>query len=303
MGRHRWLAIVSAVVLVLLAAGGIALLWKSRAEAHGLVTNPIDTRRLPTRTPLDVGLVYDDVSVTTSDGLRLVGWYVPGESDALVIAQHGYKSTREEMLDEAAMLHARGLDVLLTTFRAHDMSDGDLITFGRNEMLDLEAWYHFACSLPEVDPDRIGLLGNSLGGTLVIEFAAATPSIRAVAANSAFSSLSDTLETSVRFYTGLPPFPFVPLIGFWAEREAGIRVPDVDATRWVPRISPRPLLIMQGGADVVISTTSGEKLFAAAKQPKELWFEPKVGHAGFDTALPDEYARRVGGFFDRSLRN
>ena len=55
---------------------------------------------------------------------------------------------------------------------------------------------------PGVDPARIGILGNSLGGTLAIELAASTPALRAVVANSAFSSLRDTLETSVRFFTG-----------------------------------------------------------------------------------------------------
>jgi fermentation-respiration switch protein FrsA (DUF1100 family) len=191
--------------------------------------------------------------------------------------------------------------VLITSVRAHDLSDGELITFGKHEMEDLGAWHRFASTLPDVDERRIGMLGNSLGGTLAIEFAARTPAIRAVAANSAFSSLEDTLETSVRFFSGLPPFPFVPLIAFWAEREADIRVDSVNATRWIARLSPRPVLLMQGGADVVISIASGERLFDAAGEPKELWFEPKVGHAGFDRALPGEYERRVVGFFDRHL--
>ena len=65
--------------------------------------------------------------------------------------------------------------------------------------------------------------------------------------------------------------------------------------------TPRPVLLMQGGADVVISIASGERLFEAAGQPKELWFEPKVGHSGFDRALPGEYERRVVGFFDEYL--
>jgi fermentation-respiration switch protein FrsA (DUF1100 family) len=168
-------------------------------------------------------------------------------------------------------------------------------------MDDLRAWYELATTLPEVDRNRIGLLGNSLGGSLAIEFAARTPGIRAVAANSAFSSLEDTLETSVRFFSGLPPFPFVPLIAFWAEREADIRVDSVNAMHWIAQISPRPILLMQGGTDVVISISSGERLYAAAREPKELWFEPKVGHSGFDRALPAEYERRVGGFFSRAL--
>jgi fermentation-respiration switch protein FrsA (DUF1100 family) len=181
------------------------------------------------------------------------------------------------------------------------MSDGTLITFGRDEMKDLDAWYRFAAAEPGIDPDRIGIIGNSLGGSLAIEYAADHPGIRAVVTNSAFSSLSDTVETSVRFFTGLPPFPFAPLITFFAEREAHIRIADVDAKRWIGRLSPRPVLLMQGGADVVISTSSGQRLFDAARDPKTLWFDPQVGHAAFDTARPEEYERRVVTFFDRYL--
>jgi uncharacterized protein len=299
MGRWRaWAA--GGLLLVCLGVTGAAA-WKTRAEAHTLVTNPIETRRLPTRTPIDFGMVYDDVDVTTPDGVRLVGWYIPTSNGGVVLAQHGYKSQRGEMLNEAAMLHRHGYGVLITSFRAHDMSDGSLITFGRGEILDLEAWLGFARRQPGVDPRRVGIIGNSLGGTLAIELAARDPAIRAVVANSAFSSLRDTLETSVRFFTGLPPFPFAPLISFWAEREAGIRVDDVDATKWIGRIGPRPVLLMQGGADVVISTTSGQRLYDAAREPRELWFDPKVGHAGFDTAQPEEYERRVVRFFDAAL--
>jgi uncharacterized protein len=298
---HRWRAAATAGLFVVALAGAAAVGWKTRTEADTLVTNPMETRKLPTRRPIDFGMVYDDVSVTTDDGLRLVGWYVPTQNGAVVLAQHGYKSQRGEMLDEAAMLHRHGYGVLITTIRAHDLSDGRLITFGRKEVGDLADWVRFAIAQPGVDSSRIGILGNSLGGTLAIELAASTPALKAVVANSAFSSLRDTLETSVRFFTGLPPFPFAPLIGWWAEREAQIRVDDVDATRWIGRLSPRPVLLMQGGADVVISTTSGQRLYDAARQPKQLWFDPKVGHAGFDTARPVEYERRVIAFFDAAL--
>jgi dipeptidyl aminopeptidase/acylaminoacyl peptidase len=293
---------MAAVVVVLLAAGGGAVAWRTRQEAIRLVNNPMDTRMLPTKRPIDFGMIYDEVSVTRPDGAKLAGWYVPTQNGAVIIAQHGYKAHRGEMLNESAALHRRGYGLLLPALRAHDMSDGSLVSFGKREIDDLEAWYRFVLAQPDVDPRRIGILGNSLGGTLSIQFAARQPGIAAVVAHSAFSSLRDTIDTSVRFFTGMPPFPFAPLIEFWAEREAGISVDDVDAKAWIARISPRPVFLMQGGADVVIDTGSGERLYAAAKDPKEFWYDPNVGHARFDTARADEYDRRVGQFFDSYLR-
>lgn len=297
--RVVWrLAGVGVIVAVVGAAAGLG--WVTRAQAHNLVTNPA-TRNRPEKTPADFGLPYQDLTAITPDGLNVVAWYIPTQNGAVVMAQHGYKADREEMLNEAALLHAHGYGVLITSVRAHDHSDGEMITFGLNEMQDLEAWYQHLLTRPEVDPDRIGALGNSMGGMLVIQYAAQNPAIRAVVANSAFSSLNDTVSTSVTFFTGLPPFPFAPLIVWWAEQETGLRAAAIDTKVWIKALSPRPVFLMQGGADIIINADSGERLYAAAGEPKELWFEPALGHTEFDTARPEEYERRVVAFFDKYL--
>lgn len=297
----RWQRLTLAVFISLLLVGTGAILYVTRNEAYDLITAPMSTRNLPEQTPADYGLAYEDVTVTTPDGLKLVGWYIQSQNGAAVIVQHGYKADREELLNEAEMLARHGYGVLLTTVRAHDYSEGEQIYFGLKEMQDLEAWYQFLRTRDDVNPERIGMLGNSYGGMLAIRYAAQNPQIQAVVANSAFSSLNDTVETSVAYFTGLPPFPFVPLIVFWAEQELGFRSEDVDATKWIGKISPRPVFLMQGGADIIISSTSGQRLYDAAGEPRELWFEPDLGHVDFDTVLAEEYERRVIAFFDQYL--
>jgi hypothetical protein len=148
----------------------------------------------------------------------------------------------------------------------------------------------------------MGLFGVSMGGTLAIQHAAENPGVRALVADCAFSSIRDTVETSVKFFTGLPPFPFAPLILFWMEREIGADADTIDAKVWIGRISPRPIFLLQGGADVVISADSGARLLAAAGDPKELWFDPELGHAQFLDKRPAEFERRVLEFYGRYLR-
>ncbi len=295
--RHIITGLIVGIGVVLVAG----LLLFTRSQAHTLLTQPVGTHSAPEITPAAYNLAYEDVLITSTDNIHLLGWYIPTHNGAVIMAQHGYKSNRGEMLNEAAMLARHGYGVLITSVRAHDYSDGEQISFGVHEMDDLDAWYRYLVTRPDIDPARIGILGNSYGGSLVIEYAAENAAIKAVVANSAFSSIDDTIDTSVRHYANVPSFPFVPLIEFWAEREIGVKATDLSTTQWISQLSPRPVFLMQGGADVIISPTSGDRLYAAAGEPKELWYEADLGHTMFDNARPAEYEARVTSFFDRYL--
>ncbi|MDG2090249.1 MAG: alpha/beta hydrolase [Gammaproteobacteria bacterium] len=290
------ISIIIAVVFLLLAA---ALSLVARNQALSLVYHPLHERNLLSKTPADFSLQYRDVSVQSTDGNTIHGWYIPSENGAGIILQHGFKSDREELLEEAAILANKGYGVLVSSIRAHDVNEGELIAFGLKEMPDLDAWVNFLQEQEGIA--SIGMLGNSLGGSLIIQYAAANEDIKAVVAHSAFSSMRDTINTSVIYFTDLPAFPFASLIGFWAEQEIEGDIDDIDATKWIGNISPRPILILHSISDIAISSDSGELLFAAAAQPKELWQVEGVDHAAFDTQLPEEFENRVLSFFDRSL--
>lgn len=302
MARTR--NVVASILGVLLFGASMALLGQTRTEARKLVTNPSYSRAVSTKTPWDQPweLPYNDVTVQSADGTKLRGWFIPAESRKLILVQHGYKDKLQSMLGVAKVLHDHGYQVMLMCVRAHDRSDGEIISFGQREMPDMAAWEADALKRPGVDPKQVGIFGVSMGGTLAIQFAAEHPEIRAVIADSAFSSLNDTIDTSVKFFTGLPPFPFAPLIRFWAERETGLTASRVDAKRWISKISPRPVLIMQGGADQVVSPDSGDRLYQSADQPKDMWYEKTVGHGQFLKMMPAEFERRVTEFFDKYIR-
>ena len=300
MSRLKRAALWIALIVVLVAAGGSAELTK--AEAHRLLTNPKSTRFVSQLTPLDRGMPYEDLTATSSDGTVLRGWFIPAASSRLILVQHGYKDGLQSMLGVAQVLHRHGYQVMLMCVRAHDHSDGERLYIGQREMPDMEAWAKIAEAKPGVDPAKVGMFGVSMGGSLAIQYTSTHDDVKALVADSAFSSLEDTIDTSVRFFTGLPSFPFGPMIRFWAEREGGFDPRAVDAKKWIGAVSPRPVLIMQGGADRVVSVSSGQKIFDAAKEPKEFWFEPTVGHGKFLTMMPDAFEQRVVGFFDRYLQ-
>ena len=285
------------VAAILLIAAAVSLV--ARNQALSLVYFPLQARDSLSLTPADFSLQYRDVITQSSDGNTIHAWYIPSKNGAAVILLHGYKSDREELLEEAAILAKHDYGVLVASVRAHDINEGELITFGLKEMPDIHAWVNVLQEQEEIE--TVGMLGNSLGGSMAIQYAAKNEDIKAVVAHSAFSSMRDTINTSVEYFTGLPAFPFVSIIRFWAEQEIDGDIDDIDATKWIGNISPRPILILHSLSDIVISPESGEQLFAAASDPKELWQVDGVEHAHFDTALPDEFENKVVSFFDQYL--
>ena len=300
----RRLKLATGLILVVGALTTSGMFWVARREAARLVTHLPDERPPIERTPADVGMDYRDVQVTTSDGLRLAGWWTPSKNGAAVIVQHGYKTNRStQLLEIAATLARGGYGVLLSSLRAHDLNDGRVISFGLEEMKDLSAWLALIQTLEGVDPSRIGIFGNSLGGSLAIQLAAQTQSIKAIVTHSAVASVRSTVETSIAYFTGLPPFPFTPMILFWVEQDWAMQPDLLDFTVWSAALDSQPILLMQGGADVVVASESGQLLYDAAREPKELWFEPDLGHVDFQRERSQEFSDRVVGFFDRYLLN
>jgi dipeptidyl aminopeptidase/acylaminoacyl peptidase len=301
----RWLKVILwiVVVVVVVVLAGVTMLTKSEGEK--LVT--CSEREISVETPADYGLLYEDVTVTTADGLKLVGWYIPSGNRAAVMLQNGYMSVRQRHLLKAAFLNRHGYGVLLTTTRCHDGSEGDLITWGRDEMMDLEAWYQYLLTREDVGPDRIGMMGESFGGAMSIKYAAENPRIRAVISEGAFASLEESIEIGIGKFVPLPPpvlSLLTPMIVFWAEQRASMDVVEVKPVDWIKGISPRPVFILHGGLDDYAGGKAGGQLYDAAGEPVEFWPEPECGHADFDeceAVPPAEYEERLVGFFDRYL--
>ena len=111
----------------------------------------------------------------------------------------------------------------------------------------MQASYQYLLTRSDIDPDRIGILGESMGGMVSVIYTAQNTNIHALALHSAFSSIDAAAAKAVEHYTGLPPFPFAPLIVWWGEQIAGFDLSEIDATKWIGQISPRPVFIMMGG--------------------------------------------------------
>ncbi len=120
--------------------------------------------------PAELGTAHEDVSFTTADGLELEGWYIPSRNRAAVIAFPGRKGPQRH----ARVLAEHGYGVLLFDRRGEGESDGDPNVLGWAGKKDLLAAVEFLHRRNDVDADRIGGIGLSVGGEMLIEAAAAT---------------------------------------------------------------------------------------------------------------------------------
>jgi uncharacterized protein len=131
------------------------------------------------------------VSFETSDGLTLKGWYVPSRNGAAVIAFPGRKGPQAH----TRMLARHGYGVLLFDRRGEGASDGDPSSWGWGGERDIKAAIAFLRHRADVDPGRIGGLGLSVGGELMLQTAAETEDLKAVVSEGAgIRSVREHLE-------------------------------------------------------------------------------------------------------------
>jgi len=294
--QRYWLRLgtFTLVVVVIAAIAGLAILIQLQITV--LVT-PV---RLPvTRTPADIGFPFEDVTLTTRDGLKLPAWYIPGRRPQAIILVHGINANRSLMLPTAKILAEAGFPLLMLDLRGHGQSDTSLNSYGYREALDVQAGVDFLSGRPEIK--RIGAIGSSLGGAAVARAAAADPRLEAVVIQISYSSLPDAVNDAFEHLTIFPQWPFAPLIVNLAERRVGIEIGQVDSSRALATLSPRPVLIIHSTDDHLFPLDHGQKMFEAAGDPKELWIMESLGHDDPAKARPAEYRRRVVTFFETAL--
>ncbi len=272
------------------------------ALAHQTASNyAYPARRPPAVTPATFGLAHEDLQLDTEDGVRLAAWYVPPPRRTTLILVHGLGANRADLLPLARAFVGRGYGLLLLDLRAHGESGGRASTLGLHEVRDVSAAVRYLQQRPEVDPDRIGIYGQSLGAAVAIMAGAELTALRAVVADSGFASVEWLVRHQFGAFSRLPAglAPLVVEIGRW---QTGVDVAQVAPVRHIGRISPRPVMIVHGELDDVMLVENALLLADAAREPKEVWIAPGVHHAGAYGADPDRYLDRVAGFLDRALR-
>jgi uncharacterized protein len=199
----------------------------------------------------------EEVSFETADGLRLQGWFVPArpgpearpERGAAVLVCNGNGGDRSMRAELAAGLSRLGLAVLLFDYRGYGGNPGRPSEDGL--AADARAALGYLAGRPEVDPDRMVYLGESLGAAVALRLATERPPA-ALVLRSPFVSLAEV---------GRRHYPVLPVSLLLRDR--------YDSAALVGRLRA-PLLVVAGGRDRIVPASHSRRLFATAPEPKRL---------------------------------
>ena len=196
------------------------------------------------------------MTIATADGERIVAWWKPPEPGrATLLYFHGNGGSLLNRRDRARLLTADGRGLLLVSYRGYSGSTGSPTEEGLRE--DARAAYAWLAE--RVEPRRIVLYGESLGSAVAVHLAAERP-VGGVILDAPFTSATD-----------------VARLHYWY---APVDLLLLDRHRSVEAIGglKAPLLVLHGDRDGIVPIDLGERLFAAAPEPKRFVRLPGVDH-------------------------
>jgi uncharacterized protein len=248
------------------------------------------THTAPQPTVPDGGVAYESVTPLTDDGLQLTASYVLPRNRAAILLFPGASRG-----DEARMLLARGFGLPLLDPRGQGGSDGDTVRWAGDE--DLRAGATYLQHRPQVDADRIGAVGFSFGGEMLLRAAAESGGIHAVDSEGAGESVGETDVSGIARLL-VDPSQVMMKAATTIFSDHMLLPPIVDR---IGAISPRPVLHRCVDPGIGGESTRQPEYFAAAGDPKDIWEVPEARHTGGIDAEPVEYERRLTAFFEASL--
>jgi fermentation-respiration switch protein FrsA (DUF1100 family) len=263
----RVLSMVGALLIA--AAALLVLLW---AGQRSLLYLPLGS----VLSPAEAGVGRaDEFFVRASDGLSLGAWFLRTDRRpplATVIVFNGNAGNRSHRAPLARRLAGAGLDVCLFDYRGYGGNPGTPSEEGL--LRDARAVHAAVAGRPGVDPDRIILMGESLGTGVVLS-AARDVHPMAVVLRSPFTSMADV---AAHHYWFLPVRSLL-----WDRYDSLSRIGTLSC----------PVAVIAGDRDSVVPIALSRRLFDAIRAPKTFITVRGADHNDWALAAGDDIVAAV----------
>ncbi len=228
-------------------------------------------------TPEGIGLPYEDVSITTQDGIKIAGWFIPAESPRLtIIFCHGNGGNISHRLEKIEIFNKLNLNVLIFDYRGYGLSKGSPSENGL--YLDAEAVYDYLVNEKKIFPQKIIAYGESLGGAVAVDMAG-RHDLAGIIIEGGFTSVKDVAKKYL---------PFIPAFVYKSRFDSLEKIKDIKS----------PKLIFHSVDDEIIPFTLGEKLFHGAAAPKK-FARINGGHNDAFLVSQDVFVKEIDEFVSR----
>jgi pimeloyl-ACP methyl ester carboxylesterase len=238
--------------------------------------------------------------LAVADGDSVDAWYLPGSEPGVVLLFHGFGRTHHRMWRYAQFLRRAGYHLLAIDFRSAREPHRLPSTLGYYEAADAQAAYDWVRAQPSLRGYTLGVLGESLGGSLALRLAATHRDVDAVVDDSGFTTGEQAIADAFRsFY--LPAWPCTPLARWLAVRMTGVDPGQANTLDAARALGDRPILFIHGEKDRRLPMARTRDLWRAAGGKDSLWIVPGAGHNEGWKRDPKGYEQRVTSFFDEYL--
>jgi alpha-beta hydrolase superfamily lysophospholipase len=213
---------------------------------------------------------------------RSIPLAAPGtENNATLVLLHGRHGRKEDNLPIAVRFCAAGFRCLLLDLPAHGANPHPVATFGPNEVLLPHKALSEAASKFDFVPRPSALWGMSMGGSVAVHAAAATPSAwDALIVVASFDSLSPVIARQCRQLLGTTlGAPFHHTLKTFFQWDTGIALDRIQPALLAPQVRT-PTLIAHGDDDPLIPLPATRHLFDAIGSPDKHWVNVGSGTHG-----------------------
>jgi uncharacterized protein len=282
-----------------LTLGGTALLLLAGGSAW-LAFYPPVPQDLGGATSLDARAAHVRIPLAERDSLD--GWLLRGRGRGVIVLFHGYGRAHDRAWRYAGFLGRQGYTLLTVDFRSSRAHDRRPTTLGHYEREDAEATVRWLEAQPWSRGQAIGVLGESLGGSVALLLAADHPEIAAVVADCPFLSGDRVMADTFRHWAGLPRVPAVPLVRGVARLVTGRDPGALDVRPAAAAMRDRAVFFIHAGRDDRMAPEEARELWRAAGSKDPIWLIEDAGHNEGWELHREEYERRVSAFFAEHLR-
>ena len=246
-------SILQLLLIVLVAVAAIAL-WLRLNESR-MIYFP---ERAIASAPQQRGMSYEDIWLTTADGVKLNGWFMPGRQPAgmTVLLLHGNAGNISHRLEKYAIFHKLGLNVFALDYRGYGNSEGKPDEAGL--YLDARTAYHYLTEQRGIDPYKLIIYGESLGTAVAVDLLS-QPAANGQLLPAAGLVLEEGFTTAHDVAQAM--YPFLPM--HWLMRTQFNTLDKINHIN-------TPLMILHSNEDEFFPMHHAQQLLIAAQEPKEL---------------------------------